>query len=68
MGCSEGYHFNLVKSHLPAGTHLQGQEQIHAELVKKCVSSLQKVTPDILMIFMRLFFAMTNEKHKNKYL
>ena len=66
MGCSEGYDFNLVKSHLPAGTHSPGREQIHSELIEKCISSLQKLGPDMFMIFMRLFFAMTNQKQKNK--
>ena len=55
LGCSESYNFNIAKPHLPHGSHSQGREQIHSELLDKCVNSLTRASRDMVMIFLRLF-------------
>ena len=63
IGCSEGFNFNLYKKHLPHGTNSQGREQLHAKL-DKMVASLLQMTYSSFMIFLKIFFGITNLKNK----
>ena len=63
LGCSEGYNFNLYKQHLPHGIYSQGREQMHSKL-DKMVTSLIQMNYTSFMIFLNIFFGITNLKNK----
>ena len=57
--CSDGFNFNLYKRHLEETVNSQGREQMHS-LLEKCTQSLRLLSYRHFMIFLRVFFAMTN--------
>ena len=59
LRCSDGFNFNLYKSHLDEHVNSQGREQLHS-LIEKCSHSLRQLSYRHFMIFMRVFFAITN--------
>ena len=63
--CSDGFNFNLYKRHLEETVNSQGREQMHS-LLEKCTQSLRLLSYRHFMIFLRVFFAMTN-LHNRKY-
>jgi hypothetical protein len=65
LGCSEGFNFNIYKSHLPPRTYSQGREQLHS-LMEKMVDSLIQMEYTTFMSFIKLFFGINNLKNKGK--
>ena len=63
LGCSEGYNFNIYKSHLPHGTYSQGREQLHS-LMDRMVESLLQMEYPTFMMFLKLLFGMNNLQSK----
>ena len=63
LGCSEGFNFNLYKQHLKEGVLSQGREQMHSRLTKLS-SSLCQMNYNSFMIFLKVYFAITNLKNK----
>ena len=63
LGCSDGFNFNLYKKYLPGVLYSQGREQTHADM-EKCVDSLGQMNYKNFMQHMRVFFGLTNLKHR----
>ena len=64
LGCSEGFNFNLYKPFLPeVVSNSQGREQTHSE-IENCVGSLKQMNYRNFMQHMRVFFGLTNLKHR----
>ena len=63
IGCSEGFNFNIYKQFLPQVSNSQGREQTHSEM-EKVVDSLGQMNYKNFMQHMRVFFGMTNLKHR----
>ena len=61
--CSDGYNFNLFKKHLDENVNSQGHEQLHS-LIDKCFNSLRQLSYRHYMIFMKVFFAVTNLQNR----
>ena len=61
----EGYNFNLYKKHIGADYEVnsQGREELHAR-IDACCKSLRLMSYQHFMIFMRVFFAVTNLKSR----
>ena len=64
LGCSDGFNFNLYKKYLPGLLYSQGrEEQTHADM-EKCIDSLGQMNYKNFMQHMRVFFGLTNLKHR----
>ena len=64
LGCSESFNWNLYKQSVDEPINSQGREQMHS-LVEKCSKSLRLMSYENFMVFMKVFFAITNLKNKN---
>jgi hypothetical protein len=65
--CSDGYNFNIYKKHFDEPVNSQGREQMHS-LIDRCSQSLRQMSYRHFMIWMRVFFAVTNLRNrKYKY-
>ena len=65
LGCSEGFNWNFYKHTVDGQINSQGREQLHS-LVEKCSESLRLMSYENFMIFMKVFFALTNLKSRDK--
>ena len=63
IGCSESFNWNLYKQSVDEQVNSQGREQMHS-LVEKCSKSLRLMSYENFMVFMKVFFAMTNLKNR----
>ena len=63
-GCSEGFNWNLYKPTVQEKVNSQGREQLHS-LINKCSESLRLMSYPNFMIFMKVFFAVTNLRNRN---
>ena len=59
FSCSDGFNFNIFKKSLGQNINSQGREQMHS-LIKKIAQSLRLMSYRHYMIFMYVFFAVTN--------
>jgi hypothetical protein len=64
IGCSEGFNWNLYKPTVTEKVNSQGREQMHS-LITKCSESLRLMSYSNFMIFMKIFFAVTNLRNRN---
>ena len=64
IGCSEGFNWNLYKPFIKEKVNSQGREQLHS-LINKCSESLRLMSYSNFMIFMKVFFAITNLRNRN---
>ena len=63
IGCSESFNFNIYKEYLPGVSNSQGREQTHSEM-EAVVESLGQMNYRNYMHYMRVFFGLTNLKHR----
>ena len=59
IGCSEGFNWNIYRPTVQEKVNSQGREQLHS-LVSNCSESLRLMSYSNFMIFMKIFFAVTN--------
>ena len=59
IGCSEGFNWNIYRPTVQEKVNSQGREQLHS-LVSNCSESLRLMSYSNFMIFMKIFFDVTN--------
>ena len=65
LGCSASFNFNTYKSSMSEDykVNSQGREEFHST-IDACCKSLRLMTYDHFMIFMKVFFAISNLKKR----
>ena len=63
LGCLDGFNFNLYTPHLSPKTNSQDRDQMDTKL-DKFVDSLIQMSYVSFMIYMKIFFGLTNLKNK----
>ena len=64
IGCSEGFNWNLYRPVVTEKVNSQGREQLHSK-ISKCSESLRLMSYSNFMIFMKVFFALTNLRSRD---